>query len=872
MDAEKVDSRPAEPAAGGRVVQRIPGGPLVVAEPWGPVPVVALQIWLPVGAVAESPGLHGAAHLLEHLVFRGAGDRDGAAIMADAEAIGADLNAWTSVEQTAFHLTLPAERVHEGLALLWDLVFRPWLRDEDLASERPIVLEEIRGCADDPAQVLADALRARLYGDHAYGRSVLGTVDSVSGIDADALRAFHRGHYRPERAVLVVAGPVSMAELCARIATLPGAEGPALPPLAPPPPAVLPVDRGIHLVPAPFKDLRLEVAFPVGGPTAPEVPALDLVGVALGVGAAGLLTAHLRQELDAIHGCTAAVEMEVQGGAVVLSLSVRPGEMATALAGVARVLAEVRATGIPAAARERARALVRAERLHERETVAGRANRLGWYQLHHGGPEGEQAYLDALEAVDGPALRAAADRWLDPARACVVALGPAEELDAAALAAAWQPPARPPRARRRPGPRLFVGPGGVRVLVEPCETDELVGISVMGRGGSLAGPADLPGAGVAWSEVVERGAGGRDALAFAGAVEIQAGTVAAWSARNSFGIQASFPRDQVWGPGQGLSLVGDLLFSPHFAADEVERAQRDLLEGRDLIEDDPEALAWELAWARLFPGHPWGRPDSGTRASLRRLSPGRLRALHRRIVTGANLCIGVVGRVDPDAVEASLCALLDGLLPGAAVPLQPPTGRARAGRSVRHLDREDAPAQVVLGWRAPGRDQEDWAPALVLDGILGGSAGVGGRLFQRVREDAGLAYDVGSSLEGGLGGGALFCAAGTEAGEAGRALGLMRTVVRELAAAPVPADELARVQQGLVAAAMAATQRATARADQLAGGQLYRGEGLDWRARLRQPLTVGADAVQAVAARYLADDAAVELRVLPRGGGGRVSA
>lgn len=852
--------------------RRLPCGLRLVAEPTGAVPVVSLQIWVLAGAASEPAPLAGAAHLLEHLVFRGAGPWDGAELMTAAESIGADLNAWTSVEQTAFHLTLPAEHAVDGLRMLWALVFQPWLREADLEAERPVVLEELRGCEDDPTIVVAEALQQRLYGAHPYGRSVLGTAASVAGIRADDLRRFHRERYRPESALLVVAGPVDLDALEAAVAELAGSPGDPTLVRGALLPGRVPVSPGLHLLPRPFRDLRLELAVPIPGPSDPSLAALDVLAVALGGGAASRLFVRLRQELDLVLGCSAALEVELQGSAFVVSLAVRPGRLAPALAAVQQLLGALSSEPLAEGELERARAMVRADRLHERETVDGRAGSLGWNTAHHDDPDAARRYEAAIARVDAAAVHVAAARWLRAERTAVVVMGPADELSRAepSLEATWRlgwgvaPRPRPPAAVRR-GPVAFTGPAGLRVLVEHSESDELVGISVIGRGGSLADPADLPGASLAWSEVVERGAGSLDALAFAAAVEVQSGNLVAWSARNSCGAQASMPRDAALRRGGGLELLADLLLRPHLAQEEVARTRADLTEGRELLEDDPGALAWELAWSRLFPGHPWGRPEAGTRASIARLTRGRLRALQRRVITGGNLCLGVVGRVDPAAVQAAVERIFAELPPGPAVALRPPGSGPRPGRLRRRVPRDDAPAQVTLAWRAVGRDSPDWAAALVLDGLLGGSSGLGGRLFQVVREDAGLAYDVGSSLEGGLGGGALLCSASTDPARANEAADRIRAVVHELATAPVAQAELDRVRRGLVAATLSATQRAVARADQLAGGLCYRGRGDDWRERLRAPLAVGADEVQALAARLLRDDGAVEVQVLPGG-------
>jgi Predicted Zn-dependent peptidases len=196
----------------------------LVAEPHGPAPVLALQLWFCTGSARERPAEHGAAHLLEHMVFKGAGRFGVGELSARIEGVGGDLNAWTSFEHTALHATVPAPHLDVALEVLGAMGCAPTLDPDELARERAVVIEEIRGSADDPMQVLADATRARAYGGHPYGRPILGTAESVAALDVAALRAFHERFYSPQNAVLAVAGPVAPDALRDAVARwIPGA-------------------------------------------------------------------------------------------------------------------------------------------------------------------------------------------------------------------------------------------------------------------------------------------------------------------------------------------------------------------------------------------------------------------------------------------------------------------------------------------------------------------------------------------------------------------------------------------------------------------------------------------------------------------------
>ncbi len=874
---------PAEPPATaaplphGRVDRRHRTGLRVVVEPGGAVPVVAAQLWVRTGASLEPDAQAGAAHLLEHLVFKGAGGATGPQMTAEIEALGGDLNAWTGLDHTAYTATVPLAALPTALRVVTDLAFAPWLRGADLAKERGVVLEELRGALDDPQSVLADAVRAALWGPHPYGRPVLGFTPTVKALRVGQLRAIHQRFYDPTNAVLVVIGPVdadavmealdaapalarrSSAEDAGQAAAEARAQRRSTLPVRPARPGVLLVDRA-------FEDRLIEIIFPAADLDDPLHPALDLLSVAMGSGSSARLGQELRHEQDLALEVWSALENDEDEGSLVVHLAVAEGKVEAALRAVATSLGRIAAGGLDASDLERARAALRADRLSERETVDGRANRAGWTATVLGDLRREPAYEAALDAVSLGDLRAAAAR-LGPERAVIGVLAPAAELDEAQATAAWAEgwAAGAEALRAAPGvrgPRLggFVLDNGLRVILEDQTEQELTALSLVGVGGQLAEPARGAGLAVAWSALLAHGAGDRGALDFAKAVEGLSGAFGGWSGRSSVGLSARFPTVDI---DAGLSLVADAVLRPTFEDDEVERVRRDLTESRRLAADDPEGLAWERAMARLFPAHPWGRPDGGTVDGIARVSAAAVRAFHERVLVGQNLCLAVVGDVDPAWLRRRLARTLGRLPAGARHPLRPPAPLAGTRRTVATVAREDATAALVLGFRGVSVGSPEEPAAAVLAAVLGGAVGGGGRLFASLREEHGLAYSVTAGNESSLGGGAFMCTVSTDPERLAQARAAMWSVLRGVAARPVPADELQRVQRGIVEGAVMGFQRASGRADRIAAVAAFEGEVEGWRARSQRALAVTAAEVQALAVALLRRDRVVDSVVGP---------
>lgn len=166
---------------------------------------VACALVFDVGARDEATDEAGAAHLLEHLAFKGDGDRDADAVNLGFDALGATVNAHTGHDRTAYVAAALADVRAPLIERLFALA-RPALRDEDVLVERAVVLEELAMVADQPADRAFERAIARYFAGHPLGTPVLGSVASVSALDAARLRAFHRRWYGADRALLAVAG------------------------------------------------------------------------------------------------------------------------------------------------------------------------------------------------------------------------------------------------------------------------------------------------------------------------------------------------------------------------------------------------------------------------------------------------------------------------------------------------------------------------------------------------------------------------------------------------------------------------------------------------------------------------------------------
>lgn len=198
-------------------VSRLAGGLRVATQHDPTARSVAVGAWVGVGNRDETEELAGASHFLEHLLFKGSSTRTARDIAEGIDAVGGDLNAFTSKEYTAFHARTPAKDLDFGLDTLLDVISDPGFSDAEVDAERQVILEELAWSADTPDDVVHQNLALGLFPDHSLGWEVLGSVESVSAITADDIRRFHDRWYRRANLVVAVVGDVDHDDICARV-------------------------------------------------------------------------------------------------------------------------------------------------------------------------------------------------------------------------------------------------------------------------------------------------------------------------------------------------------------------------------------------------------------------------------------------------------------------------------------------------------------------------------------------------------------------------------------------------------------------------------------------------------------------------------
>ncbi len=380
----------------------LPGGLRVVTEHVPGVRSASVGVWVGVGSRDEGPTVAGAAHFLEHLLFKATPTRSALDIAQAMDAVGGELNAFTAKEQTCYYAHVIDDDLPLAVELVSDVVLNGLCRASDVDVERQVVLEEIAMRDDDPEDLVGDAFLSALFGDHPIGRPVIGSTDSIEAMRATQLRGFHLRRYRPDRMVVAVAGNVEhdhTVELVHR------AFADRLDPAAAPMPR-----REGRFRPHSAPDLQwinrdseqAHLAFGVrafGRHEGEQRWPLSVLNTVVGGGLSSRLFQRVREERGLAYSVYSSVDTFADTGAFSVYIGCQPenlGEVASLTRGV---LEEVAADGITDAECARAKGALRGGLVLGLEDSASRMNRIGRSELSYGNHRSVSETLARIDAV-----------------------------------------------------------------------------------------------------------------------------------------------------------------------------------------------------------------------------------------------------------------------------------------------------------------------------------------------------------------------------------------------------------------------------------------------------------------------------------------
>jgi predicted Zn-dependent peptidase len=334
----------------GGLVRRsvLPGGLRVITEAMPTVRSASFGIWVGVGSVDETPAQAGATHYLEHLLFKGTPSRTALEISSSIEAVGGELNAFTSKEYTCYHARVLDEDLPLAIKVLSDMVTSSLIKADDVDAERDVVLDEIAMRDDEPADAVHELAVTRLWGDAPLGRPVIGSVESITAMTRDLLADYYADRYRPENVVIAAAGNLDHDVVVHQVLEafgdfLSGDAEPTSPRVGGAVPAS---GHGVALLERPTEQANVVVARPGMARTDERRFALSVLDAALGGGMSSRLFQEIREKRGLTYSVYSFAAQHAPTGLVGVYAGCQPKKIDEVLGLIRSVLDDVATSGI----------------------------------------------------------------------------------------------------------------------------------------------------------------------------------------------------------------------------------------------------------------------------------------------------------------------------------------------------------------------------------------------------------------------------------------------------------------------------------------------------------------------------------------------
>jgi zinc protease len=824
----------SSPPATDRILFTLENGLRVVIQEDHFAPVVAIQMWVKAGSADETPDVAGAAHVHEHMIFKGTARRPVGAIAAEVESSGGNINAFTTADHTVYHLVLASRYFATGLDILADALQNTTFDPHELGKELQVVMEEWKRGEDSPTSRAATELFRIAYSTHPYGRPVIGFRETVEALNRDRVVNFYHRWYHPNNMTLVIVGDVDIEaarqEVLRQFANRNASPLPTRPRLPEPPQQGL----RVSVLDMNVEEFYLYLSFPIPPADHKDVYALDLLSYILGGGESSRLVQDLQADKELVNWIVAHAYTPQDPGLFIITAALEQDKISTALEEIFTAVFRTKYELVSAAELARARTNFESDFVYRRETVQGQARQLGYFLTLFDDPDFDRRYLDGLASVTRQDLQEVAKRYLHPGALYVVLLGatagaplPTAEQIEALCHRFDRPPQKPaplpviPAKRHEAEVSVTTLSNGTRILVKEHHEVPVMSIQAVVLGGLLFENEQTIGMNNFLAGLLTRGSERFSRLALAEAVESVAGSLRGFSGRNSLGLSGSFlTTSRV---DHALDLFLETLIHPTFPEDEVEKRRRETLLALKNREDELAQIAFDLFYSTIFMIHPYRFPILGHEESVRALTRDTLDAYYRTILNPKHLVVSIVGDVDTSQIVAQLRGALESL-PRPAQTLEPPPHEPRptAKRQQRkEVDKQQA--HIVLGYQGVSLSHSDRYALKILDAVLSRQ---GGRLFYEVREQRALAYSVSAFSMEGVAPGVFGIYLGTDPSKVEEAVAATHKELDRVREDLVEDHELEQAKKYLIGSYEISLQSNGAQSEEMAFNELY-GLGYD---------------------------------------------
>ena len=719
---------------------KLDNGQTVVVQEVKNNPIVTIDTWIKTGSIDEEDSNNGVAHFLEHLFFKGTKTHEPGEFDKILETKGAITNAATSKDFTHYYITIPSKDFDLAMDLHGDMILHPLIPRKEMEKERKVVLEEISKDLNSPTKIMQDNLNSMLYTTHPYKRKVIGRSDVIETITRDQVLSFYNKNYSPSNMVTVIIGDVDANHAIEKTKEAFNAE-------------YKKQTKTIYTKEAPLTKQQKKVEYldtesgymVIGFRGTPiddkDSYALDVLATILGDGRSSVLNQVLKEKKRIAFSVDAGNSTFRDDGIFYISANYEPTKCKIVQDTIFNEIEKIQKNGVTDDQLKLAKNIIERSTYYSRESITNIATEIGYTMALTNDIKFYDTYLDNIKNVSKEDVKKVAEKYLGINRSAVSIVLPKSAKEVPVASLTQQAPATAELVSENAQTQKYKLSDGATMLYTPNNVNDIIAISIYAKGGQLAeqkaGTANLT------ATAMMRGTKNYTSLELSQVLEDNGIKIQPSASADAFAINVLTTKDEY---DKTLELLNEVVNNATFEDYEIDKVKTEKLNTIKRNKDVPLQRAIEEYRDLIYQNSPYSISSKILEKNIPNITKEDIINYYNSIFAPKNLVISINGNIDKDKTIQDLnnifkpkentknfdFAQYNSKIPTVTTPKQ----------TIQKVPTTET-AWILLGWQTNGvLNEKDYATLQVIDSLLG--SGMSSRLFKDLREQEGLAYQLGS--------------------------------------------------------------------------------------------------------------------------------
>lgn len=720
-------------------VYKLDDGQTVIIKQVKNNPIVTIDTWIKTGSINENDQNNGVSHFLEHLFFKGTEAHPTGEFDKIVESKGGITNAATSKDFTHYYITIPSKYFDLAMDLHADMLLNPLIPRKELEKERKVVMEEIAKDANNPDEKVYDNLNKLLYTTHPYRRKVIGTNEIIGKITREEILDYYNTHYGPQNMVTIIIGDVDSQHALNKVK-----EDFKVAPRK----IVKNINKpekqlSSKLTKVDYQPVQggyLLIGYRSADAFNSDTYALDVLATILGEGRSSILYQTIKEQKQLAYSISANNSTLREDGIFSIRAGFTPDNVARLQKAIFEEVAKIQKNGVTPEQLKLAKNVIERDTYFDRESIENISSEIGYTTVLTDNPKYYDEYLNNIKKVTLGDVKKVANIYLNENKSAVSIVLPE---NAKNIPVAFKPKAEhnAKLIQETPSTKKYELDNGVTLLISPNDLNDIVGMSIYVKGGEFL--EKIPGTADLTSSVMLKGTKKYSSLELAQVLEENGIKISPSASADTFLIDVLTTKSQL---SKTFELLNEVVNNATFNDSEIEKTKESMLNSIQKSRDVPMNIALEEYKNLIYENSVYSYGPKIFEKTLPTISREDILEYYNTIFNPKNIVISANGNINTVDLVNQLSDIFNAKGSAAfdynnyASKIYPITAPKAVIKKVDDLKT----SWLILGWQSAGlQDQKDYATLQVIDSILG--SGMSSRLFRNVRDNEGLAYQLGSS-------------------------------------------------------------------------------------------------------------------------------